>query len=55
MARKWLVLGRTSAARWMLEFETKVAEDYAKFNNHGEGPYKGIVIVGAFSVIVKHR
>ena len=22
-----------------LELETKVAEDYAKFYNHGEGPY----------------
>ena len=24
---------------WLLELETKVAEDYAKFYNHGERPY----------------
>ena len=24
-----------------LDLETKVAEDYAKFHNHGEGPYQG--------------
>ena len=28
------------------ELETKVAKDYAKFYNHGEGPY----YLGAFSV-----
>ena len=27
------------AARWRVKLETKVAEDYAKFYNHGEGPY----------------
>ena len=25
-----------------LELETKVAEDYAKFYNHGEGPYQAV-------------
>ena len=34
-----------------LELETKVAEDYAKFYNHGEGP----ILVWAFSVIIKLR
>ena len=27
----------------------KVAEDYAKFYNHGEGPYYGLLLVGAFT------
>ena len=26
------------ALQWLVELETKVAEDYAKFYNHGEGP-----------------
>ena len=25
--------------RCLLELETNIAEDYAKFYNHGEGPY----------------
>ena len=43
------VLPRTPACA--LELETKVAEDYAKFYNHGEGP----ILVWAFSVIIKLR
>ena len=37
--------------RWVLhvELQTKVAEDYAKFYNHGEGPYYGLLLVGAFT------
>ena len=32
-----------------IELEMKVAEDYAKFYNHGEGPYYGLLLVGAFT------
>ena len=29
---------------WGVELETKVAEDYAKFYNHGEGPTSAVTI-----------
>ena len=32
-----------------LELETKVAEDYTKFNNHGEGPYQDLLLVESTS------
>ena len=33
------------AGHWTLELETKVAEDYTKFYNHGEGPDEGLLLV----------
>ena len=36
-------LGIVTITDNQLEFETKVAEDYAK--NHGEGPYQGFLLV----------
>ena len=29
----------------ILQLQTKVPEDYAKFYNHGEGPYLGLLLV----------
>ena len=57
----WLGLDSTlplnvgSLGNKALELETKVAEDYTKFYNHGEGPYYDYALIGAFSVIVKLR
>ena len=28
-----------------IELETKIAKDYAKLYNHGEGPYQGLLLV----------
>ena len=41
---------------WGLELETEVAKDYAKFHNHREGPYLGLLLVESayyIHVIVK--
>ena len=35
----------TRTAHPALELQTKVPEDYAKFYNHGEGPYQGLLLV----------
>ena len=45
-----------SRHRHLLELETKVADDYAKFYNHGEGPYwlKAPTRAFTFKTLLRH-
>ena len=41
MIHYYININPYTTAACLLELETKVAEDYAKFYNHREGPYLG--------------
>ena len=42
---KYVVRNVDVTALSSLELDTKVAENYLKFNNHREGPYLGLLMV----------